>query len=105
MKFSKPKFSGKTKRGKLVLTGKITPSIKPALSKSDCSGSVKLKFQLKKKTIGGKSVKLKYAKRKCSAAVSLKLAKKYAGKKVKLTLSIGKSSKLTAKPKTVSLKL
>jgi hypothetical protein len=105
VKFASPKFKRKSSGSKLALTGKISPLAKPAVSTKDCSGRVTVKFVLKKKTITSKSFALKYKSKKCSAAASLKLAKKYAGKKVKLTLSIGQSKTLTAAPKSVSITL
>lgn len=104
VRFSSPKFTRKTRGGKRVLSGKIAFA-SPAVVKTDCTGSVALKFVLKKKTIASKRFAVKYKNRRCTAAVSLKFAGKYTGKKVKLTLSIGKSTKLTATPKTVSTKL
>jgi hypothetical protein len=103
--FAKPKFKRKTSGSKLLLTGKITPLAKPAVSAKDCKGSVALKVVLKKKKIAGKSFALKYKSGKCSAAASLKVAKKYAGKKVTLTISVVGSKTLTAAPKSVKLKI
>lgn len=105
VRFAAAKFKRKINGSKLVLTGKIRLLAKPAISAKDCAGKVTLRFVLKKKKIASKSFALKYKARKCSAAVSLKFAKKHAGKRVKLTLSIVRSKKLMTAPKTVRVKL
>lgn len=105
VKFASLKLKRKMSGKKRVLTGKLGIRATPSVSATDCSGSVALKFVLKKKTITSKRFALKYKSGKCSAAISRKVAKKYAGKKVKLTISIGRSSTLTAVPKRVTVKL
>jgi DNA-binding beta-propeller fold protein YncE len=105
VKFASLKLKRKTSGKKRMLTGKLGIRATPSVSATDCSGSVALKLVLKKKTIVSKRVALKYKNRKCSAAITLKVAKKYAGKKVRLTTSIGRSSKLTAAPKRTTVKL
>lgn len=105
VKFAQLKFKRKTSGKKRVLTGKLSLRATPAVSATDCSGSVALKLVLKKKTVTSKRFALKYKNRKCSAAISLKVAKKYVGKKVRLTTSIGRSSKLTAASKRTTVKL
>lgn len=105
VRFVKPKLKVKRKGGKLLVSGKVSPGASPSLAKSECKGTVSLKLTLKKKKLASKRFALKYKSGKCSAAVSLKVAKKYSRKKVKLKLSVGSSSTLTAAAKTFSVRL
>lgn len=105
IRFPVPSFKRRIKGSKLSLSGRIRPVITPAVSKKDCSGTLALKFVYRKKTFARKHFKLTYKNRKCAAPVALKVARKYHGKSVRLTMSISRSSKLTARPKTVSKKL
>lgn len=102
VRLSAAKFAGKTRRGKRVVSGKVAVSASPKVSSKDCKGSVAVKLKIKKKQVASKRFALKYKRNKCAAIVSLKVAKRYAGKKAKVSLSIGKSSTLTAKARTFS---
>lgn len=86
----KAKFSikrGKLRSGKYASTMAAKFAVPGGSSASSCRGKATIKALAKKKKVGVASVKFKKSGASCLASAKVKVAKKYKGKKLSLTLS------------------
>lgn len=102
LKLKRLKLKRKIKGNKLRLSGVFVPS--PKLSSATCRGKLALTLKFRGRKLAKKSFALKFKKSKCTAAISLGIPKKYAGKETRLTLAVT-STLLVAVSKTYTQKL